>query len=79
MSSRPISLATCAGKPYRPVFPRARLLGGETTFEHLVVQVVGFIEAPSLGPNLPLDLRGTAFQERAWQALRAIPPGTTVS
>jgi len=60
-------------------FPKARLLGGDTAFEQLVAQVVGFIEAPSLGLNLPLDVRGTAFQERVWQALRAIPPGTTVS
>jgi AraC family transcriptional regulator of adaptative response/methylated-DNA-[protein]-cysteine methyltransferase len=41
--------------------------------------VVGLIEAPSIGLNLPLDVRGTAFQERVWQALREIPPGTTVS
>ena len=37
------------------------------------------IEAPSLGLQLPLDVRGTAFQERVWQALREIPPGSTVS
>src|SRR5690606_16731556 len=53
-------------------FPKARLLGGDAEFEQLVAQVVGFIEAPSLGLNLPLDVRGTAFQERVWQALRAI-------
>jgi AraC family transcriptional regulator of adaptative response/methylated-DNA-[protein]-cysteine methyltransferase len=40
---------------------------------------VGFIEAPALGLDLPLDLRGTAFQERVWQALRDIPPGSTAS
>ena len=40
---------------------------------------VGFIETPSLGLNLPLDVRGTAFQERVWQALREIPPGGTAS
>jgi AraC family transcriptional regulator of adaptative response/methylated-DNA-[protein]-cysteine methyltransferase len=44
-----------------------------------MAQVVGFIEAPALGMNLPLDVRGTAFQERVWQALRKIPPGTTIS
>ena len=48
-------------------------------FEQLVAQVVGFIEAPALGLHLPLDVHGTAFQERVWQALREIPPGTTVS
>ncbi len=60
-------------------FREAELLGGDAAFEQLVAQVVGFIEAPSLGLNLPLDIRGTAFQERVWQALREIPPGTTVS
>jgi len=60
-------------------FPKARLLGGDDGFEQLIAQVVGFIEAPALGLHLPLDVRGTAFQERVWQALREIPPGTTVS
>lgn len=60
-------------------FPKARLLGGDARFEQLVAQVVGFIEAPALGLNLPLDVRGTAFQERVWLALREIPPGVTVS
>ncbi|EHP42697.1 AraC family transcriptional regulator [Cupriavidus basilensis OR16] len=60
-------------------FSKAQLLGGDVGFEQLVAQVVGFIEAPSLGLNLPLDVRGTAFQERVWQALREIPPGITVS
>ncbi|QKV55178.1 bifunctional DNA-binding transcriptional regulator/O6-methylguanine-DNA methyltransferase Ada [Comamonas antarctica] len=60
-------------------FPKAELTGGDAGFEQLVAQVVGFIEAPSLGLQLPLDVRGTAFQERVWQALREIPPGSTVS
>src|ERR1700722_2667923 len=60
-------------------FPKAQLIGGEAEFEQLIAQVVGFIEAPSIGFNLPLDVRGTAFQERVWQALREIPPGATVS
>ena len=60
-------------------FPKALLIGGDSEFERLVAQVVGFVEAPSLGLNLPLDVRGTAFQERVWQALREIPPGATVS
>jgi len=41
--------------------------------------VVGFVEAPGLGLELPLDVRGTAFQQRVWQALRDIPPGSTAS
>jgi AraC family transcriptional regulator of adaptative response/methylated-DNA-[protein]-cysteine methyltransferase len=60
-------------------FPRARLIGGDAAFEKLVATVVGFIEAPGLGLDLPLDLRGTAFQQRVWQALRAVPAGATVS
>ena len=60
-------------------FPKARLIGGDESFEQLIAQVVGFVEAPSLGLNLPLDIQGTAFQERVWQALREIPPGATVS
>ncbi|AQT94497.1 MULTISPECIES: bifunctional DNA-binding transcriptional regulator/O6-methylguanine-DNA methyltransferase Ada [Pseudomonas] len=60
-------------------FPKAELVGADQRFEQLVAQVVGFIEAPALGLDLPLDLRGTAFQERVWQALRDIPPGSTAS
>ncbi|KAA2215255.1 bifunctional DNA-binding transcriptional regulator/O6-methylguanine-DNA methyltransferase Ada [Pseudoroseomonas oryzae] len=60
-------------------FPRARLVGGDAGFEALVAQVVGFVEAPRLGLDLPLDIRGTAFQQRVWQALRAVPAGETVS
>lgn len=60
-------------------FPKAELLGGDASFEHLVAQVVGFIETPAIGLNLPLDIRGTAFQERVWRALREIPAGTTVT
>jgi AraC family transcriptional regulator of adaptative response/methylated-DNA-[protein]-cysteine methyltransferase len=60
-------------------FPRARLIGGDAKFEELVARVVAFVEAPRIGLDLPLDLRGTAFQQRVWQALRAIPPGETTS
>jgi AraC family transcriptional regulator, regulatory protein of adaptative response / methylated-DNA-[protein]-cysteine methyltransferase len=60
-------------------FPRATLNGGDAAFEQLVSRVVGFIEAPALGLDLPLDVRGTAFQQRVWQALRDIPPGSTAS
>jgi AraC family transcriptional regulator of adaptative response/methylated-DNA-[protein]-cysteine methyltransferase len=60
-------------------FPRATLIGGDTGFEELVSRVVGFIEAPGLGLNLPLDVRGTAFQQRVWQALQEIPAGSTAS
>jgi AraC family transcriptional regulator, regulatory protein of adaptative response / methylated-DNA-[protein]-cysteine methyltransferase len=60
-------------------FPRATLIGGEADFEQLVARVVGFVEAPGLGLDLPLDVRGTAFQQRVWQALREIPAGATAS
>ncbi|MNT40658.1 Bifunctional transcriptional activator/DNA repair enzyme Ada [compost metagenome] len=60
-------------------FPRANLIGGDAQFEQLVAQVVGFVEAPSTGLALPLDVRGTAFQQRVWQALQEIPPGSTAS
>lgn len=60
-------------------FPHARLIGADPDFEALVAQVVGFVEAPQTGLDLPLDIRGTAFQQRVWQALRAIPAGTTLS
>ncbi|PYE86356.1 bifunctional DNA-binding transcriptional regulator/O6-methylguanine-DNA methyltransferase Ada [Phyllobacterium leguminum] len=60
-------------------FPKANLIGGNTEFEALVAKVVGFVEAPAIGLDLPLDVRGTAFQERVWQALRDIPAGETAS
>jgi AraC family transcriptional regulator of adaptative response/methylated-DNA-[protein]-cysteine methyltransferase len=60
-------------------FPRAALIGGDAGFEELVAKVVGLIEAPGLGLDLPLDVRGTAFQQRVWQALRDIPAGSTAS
>jgi AraC family transcriptional regulator of adaptative response/methylated-DNA-[protein]-cysteine methyltransferase len=60
-------------------FPRANLIGGDAQFEKLVAQVVGFVETPGAGLDLPLDVRGTAFQKRVWQALRRIPAGKTVS
>lgn len=60
-------------------FPNARLIGGDAAFERLVAQVVGYVEAPALGLDLPLDVRGTAFQRRVWQALRELPVGTTAS
>lgn len=59
-------------------FPKAELVGAEAGFEATVAQVVAFVEAPRIGLDLPLDLRGTAFQQRVWQALRAIPAGRTV-
>ena len=60
-------------------FPNATLIGGDAEFERWVAKVVGVVEAPRVGLDLPLDVRGTAFQQRVWQALRDIPAGETVS
>jgi AraC family transcriptional regulator, regulatory protein of adaptative response / methylated-DNA-[protein]-cysteine methyltransferase len=60
-------------------FPRAEFIGGDEDFERLVATVVGFLENPSSGLDLPLDIRGTAFQQRVWEALRQIPAGSTAS
>lgn len=60
-------------------FPRADLIGGDAEFERLVSQVIGLVEAPAAAVDLPLDVRGTVFQRRVWQALRQIPPGSTAS
>jgi AraC family transcriptional regulator of adaptative response/methylated-DNA-[protein]-cysteine methyltransferase len=59
-------------------FPKAHLVGGDRDYEALVARVVGFIENPRIGLNLPLDVRGTVFQQRVWQALQGIPVGKTV-
>lgn len=60
-------------------FPKADLIGADAAFEATVARVVGFIDAPGRGLDLPLDIRGTAFQQKVWTALRAIPAGTTAS
>jgi AraC family transcriptional regulator of adaptative response/methylated-DNA-[protein]-cysteine methyltransferase len=60
-------------------FPKAILVGGDKNYESIVAQVVGFVEAPNVGLDLPLDVRGTAFQQRVWQALKEIPVGELAS
>jgi AraC family transcriptional regulator, regulatory protein of adaptative response / methylated-DNA-[protein]-cysteine methyltransferase len=60
-------------------FPRARLIGRDKSFEELTAKVIAFVEAPGQGLDLPLDIRGTAFQHRVWDALRRIPVGSTAS
>jgi AraC family transcriptional regulator, regulatory protein of adaptative response / methylated-DNA-[protein]-cysteine methyltransferase len=60
-------------------FPKAKLVGADKEYETLVARVVGLVELPQIGLDLPLDVRGTAFQRRVWQALREIPVGQTVS
>jgi len=63
----------------RQRFAHVRLLGSDADTESLAVQVARVIENPRLGLDLPLDVRGTAFQQRVWRALRAIPAGSRVS
>jgi AraC family transcriptional regulator of adaptative response/methylated-DNA-[protein]-cysteine methyltransferase len=60
-------------------FPNAALVGADAGFEQVVAKVIGGIEEPAIGLDLPLDVRGTAFQQRVWQALREIPAGSTAS
>jgi len=60
-------------------FARAQLIGADAEFEEFIAQIVGYVDNPVLGLDLSLDIRGTAFQQRVWQALRAIPAGTTAT
>lgn len=60
-------------------FSAAQLIGQDQAFEQMVANVVALVEAPERGLNLPLDIRGTAFQQRVWQVLREIPAGSTIS
>jgi AraC family transcriptional regulator of adaptative response/methylated-DNA-[protein]-cysteine methyltransferase len=60
-------------------FPKAHLIGADRDYEALIAWVVGLVEAPGTGVNLPLDVRGTVFQQRVWQALQEVPTGETVS
>ena len=60
-------------------FPRAEIVAGGAALADLAARVVGEVEQPGRHADLPLDVRGTAFQEAVWQALRAIPPGETRS
>jgi AraC family transcriptional regulator of adaptative response/methylated-DNA-[protein]-cysteine methyltransferase len=84
-SSRGVCAITLGDDPQALVrdlqdrFPHAGLIGGDPGFEQLVARVVGLVEAPARGCDLPLDVQGTAFQQRVWQALREVPAGRTVS
>ena len=62
-------------------FPGATLTGGDTAaaFEQWMSAVVALVDDPRTGLDLPLDVRGTVFQQRVWQALRAIPAGSTAT
>ena len=60
-------------------FPRAHLIGGDRSFETLAAMVIAAVETPAGRPDLPLDVRGTAFQHLVWKALCDIPAGETAS
>jgi AraC family transcriptional regulator, regulatory protein of adaptative response / methylated-DNA-[protein]-cysteine methyltransferase len=60
-------------------FPRAEFKGGDAEFERTIAEVVGLVEAPAQRLDLPLDIRGTAFQQKVWAALQTIPPGKTAT
>lgn len=66
-------------RDFQDRFRRAELVGGDAQFERLVARVVGCVEAPAGNLDLPLDVRGTAFQHRVWTALLEVPVGSTVS
>lgn len=66
-------------RAFQERFFRAELEGADSAFQDIVARVVGCVEAPKIGLDLPLDIRGTAFQQRVWQALRCIPAGQTLS
>src|SRR5690606_38514642 len=63
----------------RDRFPQAELISADLEFGQLVAQVIAFVEQPGVGLALPLDLRGTVFQQRVWQALSQIPLGQTMT
>ncbi|WP_234421641.1 bifunctional DNA-binding transcriptional regulator/O6-methylguanine-DNA methyltransferase Ada [Parazoarcus communis] len=71
--------AAVLARDLQDLFPQAELIGDDPGFDRLVARVIAFVEAPRLGLDLPLDVRGTAFQQRVWQTLREIPAGTTLS
>jgi AraC family transcriptional regulator, regulatory protein of adaptative response / methylated-DNA-[protein]-cysteine methyltransferase len=66
-------------KELQDLFPKANLVGGDEAFERVVAEVIGFVDNPGIGLNLPLDIQGTAFQQRVWQALADIPVGQMVT
>lgn len=66
-------------KELQDQFPKANLIGDEEGYQELVAKVVGLIETPGTGLDLPLDIRGTVFQQRVWNALQEIPPGSTAT
>ncbi|OWK33050.1 bifunctional DNA-binding transcriptional regulator/O6-methylguanine-DNA methyltransferase Ada [Sphingomonas mucosissima] len=67
------------GDSLRARFPAAKIVPGDEALGALAAEVVSIVESPGRDHDLPLDVRGTAFQEAIWKALRTIPPGETRS
>lgn len=66
-------------KELKGQFPKARLIEGDADFERLTAEVIRYVENPRTAFDFPLDIQGTAFQHRVWEALRRIPVGSTAS
>jgi AraC family transcriptional regulator of adaptative response/methylated-DNA-[protein]-cysteine methyltransferase len=60
-------------------FPSATLVVEDTRLDGILASVIRFVESPGISLDLPLDVRGTAFQQRVWQAIQEIPAGSTLS
>lgn len=61
------------------MFRSAKLIGADAEFEQFIARVAGYIDNPALGLDLPLDIRGSLFQQRVWHALQKIPVGSTAT
>ena len=59
--------------------PLGRLAGADRALDALAAKIAALVDAPDRTLDVPLDMRGTAFQQDVWRALRAIPPGTTIT
>ena len=59
--------------------PKANLIADEASVHDELAKVIRFVDNPAEGLHLPLDMRGTPFQHRVWEKLRAIPVGRTVT
>ncbi len=66
-------------RAFQDRFPLATLIGGDKEFESQVAKVIALVEAPARTLDLPLDIRGTAFQQQVWDAISAIPAGSTAT
>ena len=77
-----VDLGSDAGtlvRDFQERFARADIVPGDARFGRLAARVIALVETGGGDPELPLDIRGTVFQHRVWEALRAIPMGQTLS